>query len=246
MVKKWSDLKLADEKELRRKKRELARKDKKNKEKSKKKKENMKLYTTFGVVGAIIIIFILWLIIDFSAGSSAELDKMKTLLVSSTSKTSKVYYADGTSAVNPTTNVEKMIKMAETKDGEIKLLLKDNTVLHLRKNSKIKVKVLDVTSKLKLKVEVEVLKGNVFIKAKDRSEFYIKTSLASGVNKNYCNFSMRLNIHKNKIEYLCEYGNFDISYKNDSKITTIKPSQKITFSASDKKIGSFRNFFYNE
>ncbi|MCK5686435.1 FecR domain-containing protein [bacterium] len=247
MVKKWSDLKLADEKELRRKKRELARKKKQNKEKTKKNKENAKLYMTIGGIVAVVIVFVLWIVIDFSGVSNAEAEKMKTVMVNSTTKTSKVYYADGTSAVNPKCNIERKIKMVETADGDIKLLLKDNTLIHLRKNSKVKIKILGVTSKLKLKVEVEVLKGNVFIKATDRSEFTIKTSLARGVNKKYCNFNMRLNIHEKDVEYLCEYGNFDIHYQNDKKITSIKPSQKIIFTSDGKKnIGSFQNFVYYE
>ncbi len=247
MVKKWSDLKLADEKELRKKKRALASKERQNKDKAVKNKAKVKLYATIGIICSIVGIFILWIIIDYSTGSSAEVEKMKTIMVKTTSKTSKVYYADGTSAVNPPTNIEKKITMAETGDGELSLLLKDNTAFHLRKNSKVKIKILEVTSKLKLKVEAEVMKGNVFIKATDRSEFHIKTSLSKAVNKKFCNFSMRLNIHNKDVEYLCEYGNFDIHYQNDKKITTIKPSQKITFTSDgQKKIGNFRNFVYYE
>lgn len=247
MVKKWSDLKLADEKEIKRKKREQARKEKLNTEKSKQYKANMKVFLTFGSILACILVFVLWIIMDWGKVSADEMEKMKSILVLTTSENSKVYYEDGTSVENPPVNVEKKIEMVETFDGEIKFLLKDNTAFHLRKNSKVKVKVTGVTSKKKLEVQVEVLSGVVFIKAADRSEFRIKTPCTEAINSNYCNFNIRLNIRKDNDEYLCEYGNFDIKYYNGGKDIVLKPSQKITFTPDGAHtIGSYSNFLYYE
>jgi hypothetical protein len=231
---KWSDLKLADEKALRRKKRELARLERQKKLAAQKKKEKIKLFSFIGVIIISIILFVVWLYSSWKSQKEKEFLKYQVVKVNKLQgMATLINFKD--KEIKAHEGLKGLFKEGITqKKSKLILSLHGAYYFELWENADLAWKILGITSLGKTKMFVQPKSGTLFIRCADLSTFQLQT--LSGIkihNVKNCKFHLRVDFSLKGISFVVEYGALELQLKTGKKMD-LKPMHKYLILKSGK------------